>query len=221
MDDRTLDRLIRHLAERDRRLPDDRELAEACSANRRRPWDWFCGAAAAIALLWIVNSASHRPAPYSSAAARAGILPVSVEYLPTRAALDQPRLDRLRSCSEQDVYTLVLVRGWSSECACVRWDVHEFSEGTLLARLEAGEPLEIILDVSDSPPIEQAVFLAIAQHGGMLPADRAREAALLACLNDAAPPEPIDLQPARLGESVAACLPTGVSVVRHPFVVEE
>ncbi len=220
MEHDALERLILDLAQRERSLPDDRPIAVAWAARRRQPLDWLTGVAAAIALLMIVSNAPQRPTPRSSAAARAGIIPVSIEYLPTRESLDAPRLDRLRSCSEQDVYTVVLFRGWNSDCGCVSWRLHEFSEGALLARLEAGEPLEIVLDVSDAPPIEQAVFLAVARRGDDLPSDRAREAALLACLNDAAPPEPIDLQPARLKDSVASCLPNGVAVVHHPFVVE-
>jgi hypothetical protein len=144
---------------------------------------------------------------------------LEVDYQAGYAADASTRIATFRPCSDQEAYALVLFRGWSEECACLTWRVHEFADGVLLTRLAAGQPLEIALELPEAPPVEQFIILALARRRGDLPAGGREARRLLDCLNEAAPPSWAGEPEEHYTAAVQTCLPGGAQIVRQPFHV--
>jgi hypothetical protein len=206
-----------------------RGLAEADSLAGSRPWAlrlepagtlrgrglrmvWTTSLATAAALVLALRAPT--PGPLSRAQ---GDPAFHIDYQAAPAAEAAARIATFRPCADRDAYAVVLFRGWSEECACLTWRVHEFADGSPLARLAAGEPVEIAVDVSGDPPVEQFIILALARRRGDLPTDDDDAQRLLACLNDAAPPSLPGEPDEHYATALQSCLPGSARVVRQPF----
>ncbi len=214
--DAQIDRLLRALIEADS-LADGGGpgLSFATTAGSGRPAiTWAASLAVAAALVLALRTpvwVPPHPAPRIPA--------LEIDYQAGYAADASTRIATFRPCSDQDAYALVLFRGWSEDCACLTWRVHEFADGALLARLAAGEPVEITLEIAETPPVEQFIILALARRRGDLPAGSREALRLLDCLNDAAPPSWAGEPGEHYAAAVQTCLPGSAQVVRQPFYV--
>jgi hypothetical protein len=222
MDDRTLSNLIRQATELEALLD-----AEAFPARgdaplvtaRRLSLRWGLAAAAALALAVILpmrDSSLLRP----SADAWVFMDAPAPGIAPDGAADGADSFQRIRSCSDQDAYAIVLLREWLPECQCMDWRVHEFEGGAALMRLRAGQEIEIPVHVAGDPPLQQQLFLAIAPRLFGLPTSAQATEDLLACLTDAAPPTTADTDdPGGSGYTavVQECFPPDVTILPSTF----
>lgn len=214
MQDRKLEALIRQVREADHlRAGAARPGADRSASLGRYGLQTAAAAAAVIAviLLWRPPTESAVPGLRTASTVRAGALAgVSLDYGPDEAGA----AGQLRSCSEQDAYTMVVLRDWSDECGCVRWQVHTDPQGDAIRRLPAGEQVAIPLDFRGPATIAPVVLMAVAFRPNDLPQDVDAEAEMLACLNEYAGGEEASAHE----QALATCLPSGVAVVRHaPF----
>lgn len=216
LSEQQIDRLLRGLIEADSLLGCDRLApgGEASAGPRQRglriAWAARLATAAALLLAWRVPA----PAPFRSTPPAPAL---EIEYGAGHAAEGAGRVATFRPCTDQNAYALVLFRGWSDECACLTWHVHEFEDGSPLAALTAGEPVEIALEVTPDPPVEQFIILALARRRGDLPTDGDDARRLLACLNEAAPPAWPGEPDEHYALAVQMCLPGSAQVVRQPL----
>lgn len=220
MNDRQLERLLAQLAEHDE-LFDGR--ARQAPPTPRTPRIQIVGirallplaAAAAIALFLMRTPAARvlqpMPAPLQVSLADVTPLPISMDHCTGRCE-DGKRLDVMQSCSDEDAYALVLYRTWSHDYRGLVWRLYRFADGTSLAKLRAGEAIDIPVEVNSAPAVEQTVVLAVARRVGDLPVSTAETDDLLACLNDSLPPTRIEF-PGQPAEAARGCLPQGVTVL--------
>lgn len=136
-------------------------------------------------------------------------VPVLVEFGASPVDRD---VRHFRPCSDENAFAVLLMREWSDECSCLRWDVLEAEPGRRLMELVAGQAVDIPIDLRNDPPIEQLVVLAVSRQREMLPSDEAGAEGLIACLNESAPPHLAD---ERSSQFVSACLPQGVTLMPH------
>lgn len=210
-----IDRLLRGLIEADA-LQEDQRLGQrfGTTTGWSRAVTWTARLVVAAALVLALRTPVTAPLPPTLPA------PVlAIDYQAGSPADTAARIATFRPCADRDAYALVLFRRWSEECACLTWRVHKRADGSPLLRLVAGEPVEIALDVSESPPVEQFIILALARRRGDLPTDGDDARRLLDCLNDAAPPSWASEPGEHYAAAVQSCLPESAQVVRHPFLV--
>ena len=211
-----LGRLIRRVIELDDLAGEAQPLAGILHpriSSARRP-ALSVGIAAAVAVAMLLPFGANRD--YRTYAAPAMV----IDYAPAHHGVDDSRIDTFHTCPTEDAFALVLFRAWDTDCQCVAWKLHEFADGRALMRLAAGEALEIPLDVSNSPPVEQVVVFAVSNRRDELPATAREAEELLACLNTTLPPSALGEQPVCCAAPVESCLPPGVALVQRSFVVE-
>ncbi len=220
MNDRQLERLLAQLAEHDELFaPAARPAIGARPIARLRILGigsllpLAAAAAIAIFMLRVPNRVTRQPDPSnrSVSLADASPLPISVEHC-TGKCESGTRQDVFQPCSDEDAFALVLYRTWSHDNRGLVWRLYRFADGTPLARLPAGEAVDIPVEVNSAPAVEQTVVLAVARHARDLPASQAETEDLLTCLNDSLPPARIEY-PGQPAEAARGCLPQGVTVL--------
>lgn len=230
MTDRRLEQLLRQLVELEDLLekevtsvsgPGGRPHAAAGAKRTLFLARWAApvaaAAALAAALVW-----PHPRTPTAVAVLPEGRpargMPVTMARQPHRGP-GSPGLERFQSCAEEDAYALVLLRAWNSECSCITWHLHEFEDGSRVARLPAGEEVAISFWLGDHPPpVEQMVLLAVARHLADLPTDPESADLLLECLNRSLPPDQPGVSQAESPQAVVACVSSDVQIVPQTFV---
>lgn len=113
------------------------------------------------------------------------------------------------TCADEDSFLVVLTRSWNNDCQCLTWRLHEFGHGVALARLMAGQELELAVELAVGATGEQFVVLALARDADDLPDEPEEGDILLECLNDADASATLD----HAAQTVASCLPSSVTVV--------
>lgn len=216
MNDRRLEQLLAELAENDALFGTPVARPAALRAGVR-----IVGlraliplAAAAVLLMTFrspVPAPVTRPVAEEALASLGAPLGISLDHHAGVASANQ-RHDVVRSCSDEEVYALVLYRGWSHDSRDLIWQLYRFADGTSLARLPAGESIDIPVDVYSAPAVEQTFMLAVARRAGDLPSGPAETEDLLACLNDSLPPSRIEF-PGQSADAARACLPQCVTVL--------
>ncbi|MFQ5805411.1 MAG: hypothetical protein ACE5I3_03050 [Phycisphaerae bacterium] len=183
---------------------------------RRRVWQIGLSAAAVAACVLLLLQ--QRLAP--RAPQRAAAVSLEIDYCPGLALHDGVRIDHFEPTATEHYVVLAIFRCWHDECQCLAWRLHEWEDGRTLAEIAPGEVLDIALDVTDAPPVEQLLLVAIAQHADDLPGSEADTYGLLDCLNEVTPPtNPCD-SAAAYASAMQSCLPEGVTVIPRPFFVE-
>jgi hypothetical protein len=168
-------------------------------------------AAASLALLLWYNS----PPTTSSAA-----IQMQVEHCPGLPLPDGVRMERFQPSSPEHCVVLALFRTYRDECRCLAWRVHEWEDGRPLAELDPQQVLDIVLDVTDAPPIEQLLVVAAARVPADLPSDSEEASELLQCLDEQVPPTECRSDAASYATAVRACLGDRVTVVPQSLLVE-
>ena len=100
------------------------------------------------------------------------------------------------------------------------WRLYDWGTGASVALATAGEPLDISIDVTDMPVVEQLLVVALARLPDDLPDDAAESQALLACLNSSSLETDTPEDITGFASAVESCLPPGVTVVSHAFSSE-
>lgn len=174
---------------------------------------WLVGLTAAAAALLLLVRQGGEVEPQASVA------PLVVQSPTGKAQTSSPRF-QFRSVAREGCFVLAVFRMWNGECQCLAWKVYRWDDGDPLAELDAGQTLDLRLDAADLPPIEQLLVLAVAPRPDGLP-DTGEEAdALLACLNQRTPTPAEDDRIERYASAVRECLPSGVTVLPHPFEIK-
>jgi len=177
--------------------------------DRRLPWRLGAGAAAAAAILLALLPPATITRPQ-----------FEIAYCPSVPRYDGVRIDRFQPSSPQQCAVLAIFHTWEKDCQCLAWQLYEWEDGRPLAELTPDQVHDITIDVTDAPPLEQLLVVAIAKHARDLPSSEADTYDLLECLNELAPPtDPRDSARA-YASAVRACLPDSVKVVPQPFFVE-
>lgn len=176
------------------------------------------GLAAAATLAAMVALPFSESPSSSPALARATVVPVALCYHPSEKELDRPQVDLFHPVCEAGCAIVAIFREWNADCQCLSWSVHRFENGSPVADLRPGQPGEIPLNVSDDPPVEQVLVLAVAKSRDSLVAgDRAD--ALLACLNESHVSPGPERDVSTYTSAVERCLPEGVTILPQTFVV--
>jgi len=188
--------------------------------ERRQPqrWLWQIGlsAAAVAACVLLLSPPPRAPLAPRSAAA----VPVEIDYCPGVPLSDGLRIDRFEPTATGHGAVLAIFHVWHDGCQCLGWRLHEWEDGRTVAEVAPGQVLDIALDVTDAPPVEQLLLVAISRHADDLPSSEADTYGLLDCLNEVTPPtDPCD-SAAAYASAVQSCLPEGVTVVPRAFFVE-
>jgi len=184
----------------------------------RRPWRGALalGALAAAACLMLVFRAPTQPRRYYQAAA----IPLDVAYCPGVADAHGQRVDRFEPTTPEYCVVLAIFHKWQNGCRCLTWQLHTWEDGRTVAEVRPGEAPEIALDVTDAPPVEQLLLVAISSRASDLPSDEAELDGLLDCLNDITPPTDGCENAEVCARAAQSCLPAGVTVVPRSFFVE-
>lgn len=223
MNDADLENLVRMAAEIDALehaarssdpLGDDSAGTIRFDRTRDRRSRWRLGvsaaavAAAAALLLTLLPSSPARQPPFE------------IAYCPSAPRYDGVRIDRFEPSTPQQCAVLAIFHSWEKDCQCLAWQLYEWEDGRPLAEFTPEQVHDITIDVTDAPPLEQLLVIAIAKNPRDLPSNEADTHDLLNCLNELAPPtDPRDS--ARVyASAVRACLPDSVKVVPQPFFVE-
>jgi hypothetical protein len=146
-------------------------------------------------------------------------VPVSLCYTPASPDSGEPRVDSFQPICEAGCALVAIFREWNADCQCLAWTLHQWADGGSVTVLSPGEQGEIPLNVSDDPPIEQVLLLAVADSQDVLPTGGERADALLACLNDSALSPWHERDAKTYARAVENCLPAGVTVLPQTFVV--
>ena len=148
------------------------------------------------------------------------MIPVSIEHTAIASHDDDGCIARFRNTVQENCVVLAVFRAWDSACQCRQWRLYDWGTGNSVAIATAGQPLDISIDVTNMPVIEQLLVVALARRPADLPEDAADTQALLACLNssplETETPEDIT----SFASAVELCLPPGVTVVSHAFSSE-
>ena len=125
----------------------------------------------------------------------------------------------LLSTGDRGSFVLAALAEWSGDCDCLRWRLHEWEHGGLLAQANAGQTLGITVLPSDRPPAERLLVVAASHSAADLPATVEEADDLLACLNGAAGDDGcITGNAASYASAVQKCLPVGVTVVQRSLI---
>lgn len=218
--DTNLENLVRMAAEIDAferaaqvGAPKDDAAPATIRFDDTRDWRsrWRLGvsvAAAATLLLALLPPSPARHAPFE------------IAYCPSVPRYDGVRIDRFEPSSGQQCAVLAIFHTWEKECQCLAWQLYEWEDGRPLAEFTPEQVHDITIDVTNAPPLEQLLVIAIAKNPRDLPSNEADTHNLLDCLNELAPPtDPRDSATA-YASAVRACLPDSVKVVPQPFFVE-
>src|SRR5262249_31951779 len=135
------------------------------------------------------------------------------------AAASGPREATFQPACDAGCALLAIFREWNADCQCLAWKLHQWENGGSVAELPPGQPVDIHLNVTDDPPVEQVLVLAVAQGRDTLPSSGERAAALLECLNDAPLSASAEQDVSAYTSAVAGCLPDGVTLLPQSFVV--
>jgi hypothetical protein len=183
---------------------------------RRSAWRSGLGAAAAAAcLLLLIHPWSAESGPHIATAA-----PIEIDYCPGLPLHDGVRIDRFEPTTTEHCVVLAIFHTWQDECQCLAWQLHEWENGDALVEVTPGQELDIALDVTNAPPVEQLLLVAISRDPAQLPRTAEQTYELMDCLNEVTPPtDPCD-SVAAYTSAVQACLAEGVRVVPRPFFVE-
>lgn len=193
---------------------------------RIRGTHWWIGlsAAAAACLLFILWPRSHPPTPPAgellTVAEASKEIPVEIDYCPALPRRDGVRIDRFEPSSPENCSVLAIFHTWHEECKCLAWELYEWEDGRPLAEFSPDRVLDIALDVTNAPPLEQLLVVAIARDPNDLPRSETDTCELLHCLNEVRPPTDPGDTAAAYASAVRACLPKGVTVVPQAFFVE-
>ena len=237
MKDREIENLIRMAVEIDeleQRSLDEASRASGAArgtirlgerrASAARWWIGLSAVAAAACLLLLLWPRQSQTAPPTSATPavvqRQHEIPVEIDYCPALPRKDGIRIDRFEPSSPESCSVLAIFHSWHEECKCLTWELDEWEDGRPLAEFSPGRVLDIALDVTGAPPLQQLLVVAIAKDPGDLPSTDADTCELLQCLNEVRPPTDPGDSPAAYGSAVRACLPESVTVVPQPFFVE-
>jgi hypothetical protein len=184
---------------------------------RQRPSLWRLGlpaAAAAALLLALLPTTAYRPPSAALASS------FQIDYCPTVPRYDGVRIDHFEPSSEERCTVLAIFNTWQKECQCLAWQLYEWEDGRALAELSPNEVHRITIDVTDAPPVEQLLVVAIAKNPSDLPSDEKQTYELLDCLNEVAPPTDPRESAAAYASAVRSCLPDSVTIVPRPFFVD-
>lgn len=227
MNENDLDNLVRMAAEIDElergaRAPDrvgdgTRAVIRFDRARQRWPFGHLAApaaAAAAAVLLALLPATEHR-SPNAAVASS-----FQIDYCPTVPRYDGVRIDHFEPSSAERCTVLAIFNVWHNECQCLAWRLYEWEDGRALADLTPDEIQSIVIDVTDVPPIEQLLVVAIAKDPRDLPSDEKQTGELLDCLNEVAPATEPREDAAAYASAVRACLPDSVTVVPQPFFVD-
>ncbi len=181
-----------------------------------RRWGLCASALATAACLLLL--ATLRPVPPSVAVD--GMISVSIEHTAVAALNDDGCIARFRNTVRENCVVLAVFRAWDSACQCRQWRLYDWGTGDSVAMATVGQPLDISIDVTDMPVVEQLLVVALARRPDDLPDDAAESQALLACLNSS----PLETETPEditgFAAAVKSCLPPGVTVVSHAFSSE-
>jgi hypothetical protein len=165
----------------------------------------YCAAAALAACLALSFVARPTAAVDSGPQVRAE---------PTRPLLPAHRLLQagaqpvhLASVLEQGGVLLALLGAWNSDCECIRWRVHEWSDGCATADVANNQTVNIPIGETAT---DQLVLFAVARRADDLPRDADEAQPLLECLNRLDEADPVETMLHNSTELAAACLPDGV-----------
>ncbi|MBU0618515.1 MAG: hypothetical protein KKI02_12425 [Planctomycetes bacterium] len=186
--------------------------------RRRRQPVWQLGvfaAAAAAALLVALLPTTTDQQPSSAFASS-----FQIDYCPAVPRYDGVRIDHFEHSSSEQCAVLAIFNTWEKDCQCLAWQLYEWEDGRALAELSPDEVHRITIDVTDAPPIEQLLLVAIAKNPSDLPGDETQTYELLDCLNEVAPPTDPRESAAAYASAVRSCLPDTVTVVPQPFFVD-
>ena len=145
---------------------------------------------------------------------------VQVAYWPGIPNPDGSRIDCFEPIAPEGYALLAVFRLWQADCQCLAWHVYEWEDGQAATELVTDDICGIALDVTDQPPVEQLLLVAIARNPDDLPRDPAQASLLLQCLEDATLPDDAGECAAAYASAAQACLPAGVTVVPQTFLVE-
>jgi hypothetical protein len=197
------------------------ELAPATIRFDRAPLrqpGWRLGvpaAAAAAALLLVLLPPSTDQQSISALASS-----FRIDYCPAVPRFDGVRIDHFEPSSPEHCAVLAIFNTWEKECQCLAWQLYEWEDGRALAELSPDEVRNITIDVTDAPPIEQLLLVAIAKDPRDLPSNEDQTYELLDCLNEVAPATDPRESAAAYASAARACLPDTVTIVPQPFFVD-
>lgn len=216
-----LDNLVRQLIEIDELFggAQGTRSARLASAGAHPSRTGWLASAAPLAAAAVLGFLMVRAPTLERPAGAAQRVPVSIARSAENGRSE--RISRFQSCADEDAYAMVVFRAWSSECNCIRWRLHEFADGSVLARLSAGGGLEFELAYAGDPPnVEQMVLLAVARRAADLPSAPDASESFLECLDHSLPPELPGASQQNSPTAVLACVPNDVYVVPHAFYPE-
>jgi len=193
------------------------------AAPHARPVSWKLGwpAAAAAAILLALLWPRGQTVPPKPVEPRLAAGPqCAVEYWPGTRQEDGVRVDCFEPSATEPCTVLAVFHSWQKDCQCLGWQLYEWEDGRSLAELSPEEVRGITLEVTDAPPVEQLLVVAIAKDPSKLPHNEAQAAELLDCLHEVDPPAGTQESATAYASAVQACLPDGVTIVPHAFVSE-
>ncbi|MGE3182498.1 MAG: hypothetical protein AB7N71_12775 [Phycisphaerae bacterium] len=216
--DRQIEKLLRIVAEIDAlehgaaSLNAAREAPAAATLPRViRLRRWLSSAIAAAASIVLFSTTIVEP----TGTAVATTVPIHVSYVPKVDTTACCRRDCVTSTPAEPCAILAVLHRWSSECQCMVWDLYDWAGGETVARVQAGEAVEVIADVQMPPTRDEVVLFAVARNRTDLPA-RGQEGAFLDCLLETS--DELDRSDASYTNAVKTCLPDSVLVVPQRLV---
>ena len=186
---------------------------------RRRPWLLlrFGLVASAAAVLLLTLAMPHQTQPEPVAGPQC---PLAIDFWSGVPREDGVRMACFEPSTSERCSVLAIFRRWQHDCQCLVWQLYEWEDGRPLAELSPEEISNIALDVTDAPPVEQLLVVAIARNPGDLPTSADQAGILLNCLDDVEPPAGAHAGVSAYATAVQQCLPEGVTVVPRPFLIE-
>ena len=145
---------------------------------------------------------------------------MDLSYWPGEADDDGARVDCFQAHAAENCSVVAVFHRWYEDCQCLDWQLYSWEDGRPLADLSAQDVEDITLEVTDAPPVEQLLVIAIARNPADLPRDETEALALIACLEEVAPDADENEAASQYASAVRSCLPPSVTVVPRSFVVE-
>lgn len=172
--------------------------------------NWFGIAVAAAAAILLFSTTIVHDNSDDGASGPPKRIAVNVSYTPKIDTTSCCRRDCVTSTPEESCAILAVLHRWSNECQCMVWDLYDWAGGETIARVQAGEPVNVITDVEMPPRQDEVVLFAVARDHNDLPA-RGQEAAFLDCLLETS--DEAERSDAGYASAVETCLPNNVLVV--------
>ncbi len=189
-------------------------IRRAGGMQRPRRYLLSAATAAAVILALLPTLSNESPTP------SANDTPFEIAYCPTVPQLNGIRIDRFEPSSPRECAVLAIFRAWHTDCDCLAWQLYEWDDGRPLAELTPEKVHEIMLDVTDAPPLEQLLVIAVAKNPNDLPRSESDTHDLLTCLNKVTPSSDLSDNAAAYASAVRSCLPDSVQIVPQSFCVE-